>query len=493
MSSDRMQAAGGLVEAGDTDALRVAPGRALSTRLIAAFFSTAFLLVLAASAILYWGTVAALESADDQVVDKRGAVILDILRAKELNDGLLAHEVNEDNQGPRQIFIRFASPFEAIAIETEGMGRHLRREDFIDASTAMFDVPQRATVTTPAGDTFRTVSMRVRVLARPGPEEAVLQVATDTTLDKNGLANFRRVLFLVLGSALPLCAAAAWFLVNRELMPLARMAAATDAIDGANITQRLALDHLPAELHHLAMQFNSMLGRLERTLADLKHYGDTVAHEMRTPMSRMRLNCEIALAKATTTEEYSEVMISTVEECERLTRLLNGLLFLARADSRQAGLSTVRFSAAGQIAIIQEFFETTAAARGVSLSADCRPGIDLIADRDLFTQAIGNLVSNAISHTGAGGSVTVACETIGNDAAVHVTDTGSGIAPEDCTRVFERFYRAAGSANDGDRLGLGLAITKSIALLHGGRVVCESGVGRGTRMTLILPQPPAAM
>jgi two-component system heavy metal sensor histidine kinase CusS len=166
---------------------------------------------------------------------------------------------------------------------------------------------------------------------------------------------------------------------------------------------------------------------------------------------------------------------------------LNGLLFLARADSQQAAIQPLKFKAAGQIATIAEFFETIANERGVSLRPHCDDGAEIVADRDLFKQAIANLVSNAIAHTPAGGTVSVSCEMTGEETLVHVEDTGRGIPAADQPHIFNRFYRAAGAPADSERLGLGLAITKSIVDLHGGRISCSSAPGGGTRMTLAFP------
>ncbi|HMN38020.1 MAG TPA: heavy metal sensor histidine kinase [Hyphomicrobium sp.] len=464
------------------------PQAALSIRLVAVFFSTAMLLVVAASAILYTATVAALNQADDQVVDKRAAAIADILNEPAINEALLAHEINEDNQGPRQIFIRVMTPAAGAAQETEGMSDYLPAGILPNPENAALGAPVRATVTTKKGQTFRTASRRVRVAGAGGAAFAILQVATDTTLDENALALFRGILLAVVGGAFPLAAALSWYIVKRELKPLARITAATQDIDADTIGRRLSLETLPDELHRLARQFNLMLDRLEASWEDLKHYADTIAHEMRTPINRMRLNSEIALAKAETEDELREVVHSNLAECERLTRLLNGLLFLARADNHQAAILPERFSPASQLAVVKEFYEDDATSAGVTLKCEARPECcEIVADRELFKQALANLVSNAIRHTPKGGSVILSCSSTLHEILVQVEDTGSGIAPEVGARIFDRFYRGGGAATQDSRAGLGLAITKNIMKLHGGRITMDSAPGRGTRMTLAFP------
>lgn len=463
------------------------PRASLSARLIAILFFIAFLLVLAASAVLYAGMLSVLQSADDQVIDKRAATIAEQLAGTPPNEGFIAHEVNDDNQGPRQIFIRIVSSVENIALETEGMGKHLDPSLF--PQLAKGDDRRRATIVSAEGQTFRAVSRRVPVgsAGSAAGGEALLQVATDTTLDEATLAQFRQILFLVIGASLPACALASWLVVKRELTPLARIAAATRTIDAGSIASRLPLENLPAELHEFASQFNAMLGRIEAALGDLEHYADTIAHELRTPLNRMRLNCEIALGKADTADELRDVMVTNLTECERLTRLMNGLLFLARAGHSRASLESARVSAADEIKIVHEFFKSDAAERGITLLDASSATPPIAADRDLFKQALANLVANALAHTRSGGTVTIGCESARGNVLIHVEDTGPGIAAADMPHIFKRFYRAAGAPPQGTRLGLGLAIAKSIADIHGGSISVSSEPGRGARFTLAFP------
>lgn len=479
-----------LVGTKDSTALQTLPGMSLSRRLILIFFSAALLLVVTASAILYWATLNALRSADDQVVDKRASVIIEILRSDDLNEGLLAHEINEDNQGPRQIFMRVVSAYEPIVIETEGMEKLIQASEFPDAASSPPLEPVRKTLTTADGKTYRGASVKVDFKAKGAPITAFLQVATDTTLDDAGLAVFRRILVAVLGAAIPVCAFFAWVVVRRGLKPLDRITAATRTIDGSSLDQRLRQTDLPAELHDLAVQFNSMLARLEKTWLDLRHYADTIAHELRTPLNRMRLDCELALDGAKSEAEIRDVLAGSAVECERLTRLLQGLLFLSRADSKQASIAPSDLALDREIATIAEYFGTEAAEAGVTLDVRCPPGITVRADRILLQQAVSNLVSNAIDHTPPGGLIALETGRTGSEALISVQDNGDGIPPEHHDRLFDRFYRASSddrATKVGQRLGLGLSIVKSVVDLHGGRIAIDSAPGRGTRVTLALP------
>ena len=197
---------------------------------------------------------------------------------------------------------------------------------FPDVTAAPFGEMHRLSILSPSGENYRALSVRVPVAGGEAPGSAILQVATDTTLDGEGLAWFRSLLFGVLGAALPLSALASWKLVTRELKPLDRITQAAQAVDSASMDKRLELGGLPRELHDLGLQFNSMLDRLEQSCTELKNYADTIAHEMRTPLNRMRLQSEIAIHDATTPDELRTVVTGNIEECERLCRLSAGVV-----------------------------------------------------------------------------------------------------------------------------------------------------------------------
>ena len=248
---------------------------------------------------------------------------------------------------------------------------------------------------------------------------------------------------------------------------------------------------LPAELLALADTFNEMLDRLEESFGRLARFSTDIAHELRTPVNNLRGEVEVALGKPRGPEEYRDVLGSCLEECGRLARLIDSLLFLARAESPQAPVAREPLDVGRELATIRAFYEAAAAEAGVTLAVAAPDGVVAALDRTLFQRAVGNLVANALAHTPAGGSVTLRAAADGDRLRVEVADTGSGIAPEHLPHVFDRFYRAdpARATADG-RVGLGLAIVKSIAELHGGTAAVVSTPGQGTRVTLRFPAAP---
>ncbi len=466
------------------------PGGALSLRLAAFFFVTSLLLLSAGSAILYAATVSVLQSADDQVARKRLNAIADILQRPQLDSELVAHEVSEDIDGPRQIFIRVVTPFAPLNLETPSMSERLPPASFPVVSSAPLNDERRATFTTSNGSTFRALARRVPVAARPGPETAIIQVATDTTLDATSIALFRRILAAVIGAAVPLCALASWGLVRRELKPLEKITQAAEAVTGRTLDRQIKTDGLPDELHRLATQFNLMLHRLDRSYTELRGYADNLAHELRTPLSRIRLRCELALRQSASGEASREALLASVEDCESLTRLLEQLLFVARAEHGQARASFAALNVSDAFQRVLDFFEASADAAGVTLSKAADPALVVMGDRQLLQRAIANLVSNALDHARCGDAITLGANRSDGTVTLTVRDTGPGMPAEYVSRIFDRFFRVpqAADAKDGEQhLGLGLAITKSIVEMHKGTIDVETAPGAGTAFHISLP------
>src|SRR5262249_4938413 len=241
--------------------------------------------------------------------------------------------------------------------------------------------------------------------------------------------------------------------------------------------------------HQFASAFNAMLDRLEKAFDRLSRFSADIAHELRTPLNNLRGELDVALQKPRSPEEYVEAIGSGLEECGRLGRIIDSLLFVARAEDPQGQIDREMFDVGEEIGNIREFFEPVAHESGVQIVSDVSAPIAANLNRPLFQRAIGNLVSNALAHTPAGGAVTLRARSEDGTIALEVADTGQGLPPDDLPHVFDRFYRADRSRTPtSGGIGLGLAIVKSIAELHRGAVEMESEPGKGTRVRLLFPQ-----
>lgn len=230
-----------------------------------------------------------------------------------------------------------------------------------------------------------------------------------------------------------------------------------------------------------------MLDRLQDSFTRLSQFSADLAHELRTPINNLRGEAGVALSKARTTEEYRRTLESSLEEYARLARLIDNMLFLARADGRAAShLTRSSFDARKEIEGVCEFYEALAEDRGVEVCCEGHGAVN--ADPVLFRQAVSNLLSNALNYTPRSGRVLFRLREHDRAFEVCVSDSGCGIPPEHLPHIFDRLYRVDSSRSQHPNgAGLGLAIVKSIMTLHEGAVEAQSTAGQGTSITLRFP------
>jgi two-component system heavy metal sensor histidine kinase CusS len=312
-------------------------------------------------------------------------------------------------------------------------------------------------------------------------------VGLEVTFERNMFARYRERLWTVLAAGLLFSALAGYAIAHRGIRPVREIAATVRRIRSSTLNQRVAIADLPSELTLLASTFNETLDSLENAFARMSRFSSDIAHELRTPLNNMRGEVEVALSKARTPAEYRDVLVSSLEECLRLSRIIDSLLFLARAENPETQIRREPLDVARELRAVLEFYEAAASEAHVHLDVTASTEFHAALDRTLFQRAVGNLVENALAHTSSGGHIRLECDR-GSDGMllVSVADDGCGIPPDELPRVFDRFHRVDGARNGGGA-GLGLAIVKSVAVLHGGEASIESAPDKGTRVTLRFP------
>jgi two-component system heavy metal sensor histidine kinase CusS len=444
------------------------------------FAAAAFLLILLATGALDWALRRQFEREQDAILADKARVLAALVRKPTASDAL-QHELEWSWSVTRRarIALRVADANGATLVETPGMSALL--------PAAAFPPPGSPGIVlrTPDGSRFRAIADRAETsdgLPR------ILHLALDRSEDDEMLGEFRTVLWVVLAIAPAACAVIGYRVARRGLRPLADVSAAAARINASTLGERLESAAMPAELADLTATFNAMLDRLESAFGRISQFSADIAHELRTPLQVLRGETEVALAQARSPEELRQVLGSALEEYARLGKLIETLLFLARADNPETQIEREPLDIARKLHDTAAFYEPLAQDAGVALAVDVEPGLAASLDRTLLQRALGNLVTNAIAHTPAGGRVTIRARRARDAIELEVEDTGRGIAPEHLPHIFDRFYRADGArSSSGGRVGLGLALVKSIAQLHGGHVEAHSEPGRGTRMRLTLP------
>jgi two-component system heavy metal sensor histidine kinase CusS len=367
----------------------------------------------------------------------------------------------------------------------------IRSEDgriLFETSAARDRLPP-ALVPGAGGVNFRTADGRWIRARSQRSGGRIYEVSYDRTRELELLERYRRYMAFVLVPALAASAVAGVAIARRGLRPVGEIAATAQRIGPERLGERIGTEGLPAELGDLARTFNVMLDRLQESFGRLERFSGDIAHELRTPVHAIRSVAEVALATSRTRDDDREALAACLDSAEQLARLIERLLFLARADDPRTVLELETFDLPSELAAIREFYEPAAAEAGIALAVVTPPSLACRLDRPLFQRALGNLLTNALAHTPRGGRVAVSASSGPEGLVVSVSDTGVGIAPEHLPYLFDRFYRPDPARSSGGGVGLGLAIVKSIAELHGGRASIASQPGAGCIVTLNLPVP----
>ncbi len=462
------------------------PSWSLAARLSAWYAAFTFLILLLACTFLYWVLLTSTETEDDQYLREKVNVLSTLLRDQSPESGMVHWEVQEESatRPLARVLSRVLTADGQIAVETEGMSRELPPALFPTPSGPGLQGAAGADVSSNSGTPFHLLSATVERL--PGRLGNSVQVAIDVTYEQNLFNGYRRKIYFVLGLGILVSALVGHAIARRGLRPVTDMSNRIRQIRSTTLNERLEPAGLPSELQSLANTFNEMLGHLEDAFSRLSRFSSDIAHELRTPVNNLRGEVEVALARARSPEEYRDALGSSLEECRRLSHLIDSLLFLARAENPETRIHREPLSLAAELAKIREFYEAAAAEAGVSLDLEvAAPEQSVSLDRTLIQRALGNLIENALANTPQGGSVRIAVDTTDGNTRITVSDNGRGIPESHLPHIFDRFYRVDGarSKNTGGS-GLGLAIVKGIVTLHGGRVDIQSEPGHGTSVSL---------
>ena len=289
--------------------------------------------------------------------------------------------------------------------------------------------------------------------------------------------------------AMALAGGLSYLLARKALAPVEQLRSQTQDVTAERLDRRLPVANPHDELGRLAKTINAMIGRLERSFAEVRRFTADASHELRTPLAAIRTEAEVALRSPLSLEDHQQLLMSILEECGRLTQLTDQLLALAREDVGLARPARVPLDLAALVDETVETMRPLAESKGITLRVEPGGYVPLSGDGVRLRQVFFSLLDNAIKYTPAGGSVEAGAALRGRAVVAIVRDTGIGIPPEHLPHVFDRFYRVdkARSRSEGGT-GLGLSIAKSIVEGHGGRIELESEPGRGTVCTVTLPR-----
>lgn len=438
------------------------------------------------AAIVFWGLAGLVQAEVDTLVQGQSQ---ELAARVHQNHGDLAEAEQEIR---RELGRRLRKDFRFRVLD--GLGRQILTSDPEQQFPPLSfdrDIASEGFTTVSGSDTYPAV----RVYRQPIPiGNRELWAEVTYSLDQMN-ANLWQYGMLWLGT-LPLVVLLAGLggslLARRSLRPIAEMIAGARRIEGDPSGNRIEVRGTGDELDRLAETLNVMLERIEHHVLRITQFTADASHELRSPLSALRGAAEVALTRRSSAEELRAVLENAVEQYDRLTRIAEDLLLLARLDSRQNVFRFEKISVEDVVHNAADLYTAVAESRNIGLICSTTGRSEIEGDFGRLLQLMGNLIDNAVKNTPAGGRIELSVEHNAGEVFISVKDTGMGIPSRHLPRVFDRFYRADDSRDrsTASGAGLGLTICKAIAEMHGGNISLTSREDQGTEVHVRLPSAP---
>lgn len=451
-------------------------GQALGLRLAAWYLGTFLASTLVIGGLTYGLLASLLESRDHDIIQSTLREYATRYQAGGLPALARAIELEQRSGMREPLFVRLVGPFQDVLLYS------------LPEAWGAFDVSELPggpdAIWAQVRSRDRNAVLEVASIAVGGG--SILQVGKTNETRQQLLSNFRSALIMAAGAALLIGAIGGVFLTRSTLKPLRDLRDAVRRIlETGQTDDRVPVHGNEDAVDELSYLFNAMLARITTLIHGMRNALDHVAHDLRTPMTRLRVTAESALA-TNDPAKHREALSDCLEESERVLSMLTTLMDISEAETGTMKLNVTRFELARLASEVRDVYEDTADAAGIELHVDVPPGLVVSADRDRLRQAIANLVDNAIKYTPRGGRVAVEASSNPRSTLITITDTGAGIAEQHLPRIFDRLYRGDQSRTTRG-LGLGLSLVRAYTEAQGGTVTVESKPGQGSTFTITLP------
>jgi two-component system heavy metal sensor histidine kinase CusS len=320
------------------------------------------------------------------------------------------------------------------------------------------------------------------------PSKVIVAVATDTIHHQAFFRSFLQTLWLFVAGAAALTGLLGWVAARRGLAPLRVMREQAQVVTAQQLSYRLPVESAPVELAELAESLNEMLARLEEAFRRLSDFSSDIAHELRTPVTNLMTQTQVALSRARSADEYRSILESNAEEFEHMGRMISDMLLLAKAENGLVMPNLETVNLAEEVLALFDYYDAVAEEKGLHLTLEGDGEVSV--DRLMLRRALSNLLSNAVRHSAVNSTIRVMINTSVDRVSICIENTGDTIPAEYLDRVFDRFFRVDPSRQrSSEGTGLGLAITKSIVVAHGGTISVAS-MDKVTAFTIRLPRVP---
>jgi len=320
-----------------------------------------------------------------------------------------------------------------------------------------------------------------------GPD-TILQIGEPLEQDEEFLAIFREVFLPIMAIMTIAAALMGWFIARRAMAGVEEVTQTAVEISKGAFDRRVPLKVRGDEIERLATTFNYMLDRISMLIKEMREITDNIAHDLRSPLARMRAASEMALTTSSV-DEHKTIAAGIIEECDRLLGMINTMLDIAEAESGAGELVLEEVDLADMIRRACELFEPIAENNAIRMTMELPDSCLVLGEPRKLQRMVANLLDNALKYTPTGGTVTVSVNADDGQIAISVSDTGVGISEKDLPHIFKRFY-TCNKSQPNHGTGLGLSLVKAIARSHGGHVNATSHPDKGSTFTVTLPRPP---
>jgi len=328
---------------------------------------------------------------------------------------------------------------------------------------------------------------KVRILYSNIGAGVILQLGQSLENVASFVEAFRKIFLVTMGVLALLSAGFGWFLARRAVSGVQAVTRTARNISASALNERVPVNGRGDEIDQLAITFNAMLDRIQQLVESIQEISDNVAHDLKSPLTRIRGAAEIALTTDSSPAEFRQMAASNIEDCDRLLDMINTMLIISKTESGTSQLNKATVDVAQIAENACELFQPMAGDKGVSLECHGKNGVMMKGDVSLLQRMVANLVDNAIKYTPATGRVRISVEaTEAQGVVLTVEDSGMGIKETAMPHIFERFFRGDPSRSTSGA-GLGLSLARAIAEAHQGRIEVTSEVGRGSVFKVVLP------
>jgi heavy metal sensor kinase len=339
---------------------------------------------------------------------------------------------------------------------------------------------------------FNTVRLpdrqhNIRVLYAIVGHNIILQLGQSMENYIGFIEAFRKIFVTTMASLFIFAALIGWFMARRALAGVEAVTRTARQISETSLKERVPVKKYQDEIDQLAITFNQMLDRIQTLVTGIREMSDNIAHDLKSPITRIRGISEVSLTTGASEKEYENMAASTVEECDRLLDMINTMLIISKTEAGVNKLDTKKLDIGAVVRDACELFRSLAEDKDLRLVCDVAGNFSISGDNRMIQRMIANLLDNAIKYTPAGGSVEVTVNTGNHDAiTIVVKDTGIGIYEKEIPHIFERFYRCDPSRSEAG-IGLGLSFARAIARAHGGDISVFSKPEQGSTFTVTFP------